>query len=731
MSPWKSKRAEMLPLADRQFVDSVCDQFEAAWRGGERPDMAAFLDIPAGPTREALFRELMALELDLRRELGECPDTVAFRERFPEFINVLDQSGTTSIRDVATVLGRGAVISVPEGFAGMAHALSAAGYEIVDELGRGGMGVVFRARQVALNRDVALKVIRDAGFASDQERQRFRNEAEAVAQFDHPGIVTVYEVGCCRGLDYFSMQLVDGVSLDRRIEMFRGDPRAAARLVATVAEAVHHAHQRGILHRDLKPANILLDERGQPHVTDFGLARRLDPNYSGDGHVTLSGAILGTPSYMSPEQAAGVKGAITTAADVYGLGAVLYAVLTGRAPHAGSSVLETLDLVRDAHAEPPSKINPRVPRDLEVVCLKCLEKDPKRRYPSARELADDLSRWLSGQPVSARPVGPITRFVLWGRRHPLPTALAALLAISLFGGFGLVTWKWVEADREASKKAKLVAYLTRDLLDQSSAEVNRREDNLTLRELLDRTSAKIGVDFQNQPELEAVIRETIGSAYLSLGEYERAEPHLVSAVKLDTEWHGAGAAATIAAQTKLASLWFEAGRASDAKLLLHRVLDLARRTLSAVHPETLEVEARLGGLLRSEHRFDEAEPLLRHSLDTRRRVLPPDHVDTLRSVHDLCMLMIDQERFDEAEALALEYEHGIRCARGPKHPDNIGALAKRGLIRELRGRPDEAEPFYRNAVDEARRILGPDHPRTLAAASEHARVVADVNRDRN
>ena len=286
-------------------------------------------------------------------------------------------------------------------------------YEIHHELGRGGMGVVYLARQVTLNRQVALKMIRVGVLAGDVELRRFQNEAEAVAQLDHPGIVPVYEVGEHEGQKYFSMKLVEGGSLADRLDDYKNGPRAAAKFVAEAAEAVHHAHLRGILHRDLKPANILIDDQSRPHVTDFGLARKVE----GDSELTQSGAILGTPAYMAPEQASGRRRAVTTASDVYGLGAILYALLTSRAPFGGDSVVETLDAVRTRPPELPSRLNAKLSQDLEVVCLKCLEKDPQRRYPSAQALAEDLRRHLAGEPILARPVGAAERAWMWCRRE--------------------------------------------------------------------------------------------------------------------------------------------------------------------------------------------------------------------------------------------------------------------------------------------------------------------------
>ena len=271
-------------------------------------------------------------------------------------------------------------------------------YELLEEIARGGMGVVYKARQVKLNRIVALKMILSGQFASENDVRRFHQEAEAAANLDHSGIVPIYEIGEHDGRPYFSMKLITGGSLAERLPELRGRPRQAAALIAGVAHAVHHAHQRGILHRDLKPANVLLDEQGQPLVSDLGLAKSIQS----ESKLTHTGVVVGTPAYMPPEQAAAQK-EITTAADIYSIGAILYEALTGQTPHLGDTPVETLRKVMEEGATPPRDLDRTIPRALELICLKCLQRDPNQRYSSAGALADDLESWLAGEPISARP----------------------------------------------------------------------------------------------------------------------------------------------------------------------------------------------------------------------------------------------------------------------------------------------------------------------------------------
>jgi TolB-like protein/Tfp pilus assembly protein PilF/predicted Ser/Thr protein kinase len=312
-------------------------------------------------------------------------------------------------------------------------------YELLEEIGRGGQGVVYRARQKSLNRTVALKVIGLGHWATEAHLRRFRLEAEAAASLNHPSIVPIYDIGERDGSCYFSMGLVEGGQLHEIVKQKPMLPRRAAELVAKLARTVHYAHERGILHRDIKPGNILLDAKGEPHLTDFGLARLVET----ESTVTRTLEVLGTPSYMAPEQAVGSKAQLTSATDVYGLGAVLYQLLTSHPPFAGGTTYETIRELLETEPRQPRVLNLKVDRDLSTICLKCLEKDPQRRYSSALALAEDLERWLKHEPIRARRAGILTRGKKWVQRKPAMAGLAAsliglLLAVCVIGVF---VWK--------------------------------------------------------------------------------------------------------------------------------------------------------------------------------------------------------------------------------------------------------------------------------------------------
>jgi serine/threonine-protein kinase len=308
-------------------------------------------------------------------------------------------------------------------------------YELLEEVGRGGQGVVFRARQKSLNRTVALKVISLGQWASKGHLKRFRREAEAAASLDHPSIVPIYEVGEREGACYFSMKFVEGGQLDEVVRRAPISIRQAAELITKVARTVHYAHEHGILHRDIKPGNILLDTKGEPQLTDFGLARLVEA----ESTVTRTMEVMGTPSYMAPEQAVGSNSAVSSVTDVYGLGAVFYQLLTGQPPFAGGTTYETIKLLLDTEPRPPRVLNPKIDRELSTICLKCLEKDPQRRYSSALALAEDLEHWLKHEPIRAKPSGLFTHAWKWIRRNPSTTVLVTLL-VAVAMGLGVTVW---------------------------------------------------------------------------------------------------------------------------------------------------------------------------------------------------------------------------------------------------------------------------------------------------
>jgi WD40 repeat protein/tRNA A-37 threonylcarbamoyl transferase component Bud32 len=431
-------------------LEGALEQFERAWLRGERPALEGYL--PAEPAyRRAVLVELACAELEFRLKAGEPARASDYLGRFPELaedaeaVRGLARTEFEFRRRAEPELSAGAFlrqfpqcpsdITLRDGF-GPADPLlpQVPGFEIVTVLGRGGMGVVYKARQPALKRFVALKMMLPGGPANAEERQRFRREAEAAARLQHPNVVQVFEVGEAAGVPYAALEFVDGGSLADRLRQAPVKPGEAAALVEVVSQAVHLAHARGVVHRDLKPANVLLTLAGVPKVADFGLARKID-----EAGQTQTGAVLGTPSYMAPEQAAGRGHAAGPAADIYSLGAILYECLTGRPPFKAATALETLQQVQTQ--EPPSvrALQPGCPRDLETICLKCLRKEPGQRYASARELAEDLRHFQAGEPIRARPTGAATKLVKWVRRRPTVAVLvavssAAVLAL-LVGGF--------------------------------------------------------------------------------------------------------------------------------------------------------------------------------------------------------------------------------------------------------------------------------------------------------
>jgi serine/threonine protein kinase len=500
-----------LSATEVHLVEQLCDRFEAAWKAGQRPRLEEHLGTVEGKLRTTLLRQLLPLDWEYRVRAGEQPRTADYEARFPENAGLIEAIG----RDVATaVLAQTPPVPGPPAATGPSPQ-QLGGYRILRRAGQGGMGVVYEAVQVSLGRRVALKVLPGASLADPVARERLWREALTTARLHHPNIVQIFEVGEHDGQPFLALEFVAGPILADRLRDAPQPPRGAAALVETLARAVHHAHEHGIIHRDLKPANILLhiskestedtentekeEEASKtmgggpesaaasssfsraswfvsrtgtwvscsPKIADFGLAHAV-----GGGDLTATGEILGTPGYMAPEQAWGKSEhqQVGPATDVYALGAILYEALTGRPPFQGATVLEALEQVRFQEPVPPSQLQPRVPRQLETVCLKCLRKEPRKRYASAQELAEDLQRFLRGKPIRARPVTTAEKLWRWGRRHPLA---AALLAAALLAPAVALTAQSLLATRLVRSSALESAAQQAELLEEANREYSR------------------------------------------------------------------------------------------------------------------------------------------------------------------------------------------------------------------------------------------------------------------
>src|SRR5262245_46107960 len=480
--------------------------------------------------REQQLDEVIAAYLAAIRA-GQAPDQEEWQTRYPDLATELAEffADRAQMERVARPLR--IAVSTTGGCGSQSEPQSNFGdYELLEELGRGGMGVVYKARQGRPSRIVALKMVRAGQLASITDVRRFQAEAEAAASLDHPHIVSIYEVGECQGQHYFTMKLIEGGSLAHALAQRNSEFRIQnsevagnARLLSAVARAVHYAHQRGILHRDLKPANIVLDANGQPYVTDFGLAKQV----TGENTTTQTGAIVGTASYMAPEQAAGSK-SLTTAADVYSLGAILYELLAGRPPFRAATPLETLLQVREREPARVSAINPGVDRDLETICLKCLEKDASRRYGSAAALADDLDRWLAGEPIEARPVSAIERTLRRCRRNPAVTGLiAAVVLVGSIGIMGILSqWqvalaneqKAVANEEKANQNAATAQANAQQAKEKAQEATQQRDEAQRLQAEAQRQRDEVASLNERLQATQARLRRTLYAAHITLAQ---------------------------------------------------------------------------------------------------------------------------------------------------------------------------------------------------------------------
>ncbi len=574
------------------------------------------------------------------------------------------------------------------------------GYELLGVLGRGGMGIVYKARQVKADRVVAVKLMLHADHADRDARDRFDTEAQAVARLQHPNIVQVFEVGEAGGAPFFSLEFVPGGSLSKRIKESMLPPREAAALVGTLGRAMAYAHRAGILHRDLKPDNVLLTMSGEPKIADFGLARKLEA----DSRVTQAGRLFGTPSYMPPEQTTGDLDAVGPAADVYSLGAVLYELLTGRPPFVGANLWETIEQVRRAEPVAPHVLRPAVPRDLETICLKCLRKDAAARYESADALAEDLQRYLDGVPILARPTGPVERTVRWCRRNPWPTALVATLVVALAAS----TVAAVHI-REQGRISETRLSVYKDSVSTFVNEFPTLGDNVPLAgglrrdmlELVNRTlvesQGKASVGPANEHGMIALeLRK--GDLASSRFDYEKADEAYQLARRLAEDALQGNPKERDKAVGNLATILYEQARLALAQRRLSDAAELLERSV-ALRRQVADAPVS-GEILPAQANSDLARVLLRLSEVHRRK---GDAALALQAV-------------DEADARVAKASDGTLPPAKATQLDKARADAalERARALVLANKPDEARVHYAQGCDLLRAMIDPANPSPTA-----------------
>jgi serine/threonine protein kinase/tetratricopeptide (TPR) repeat protein len=622
-------------------------------------------------------------------------------------------ASVTTIRQTGTA-GNGKAQSVgrPGANPAEATAMSAAvpGYEILGELGRGGMGVVYKARHLKLNRIVALKMILARGYAGPGDRARFLAEAEVVAAVQHPHLVALLEYGEHQGQPFFTLEFLPGGSLAEKLQGIPQPAAAAVRLVEQLARGIHHAHTHGIVHRDLKPANVLFAEDGTPKITDFGLARR---QAEGTG-LTATGEVLGTPSYMAPEQAGGESKHAGPAADVYALGAILYECLTGRPPFRAATPVETVLQVVGQEPVSVRRLQPHTPADLATICHKCLQKEPHKRYASAAELADDVRRFLEDRPIRARRPSVVQRLRKWSRRHTgLMWAGVVLFTMATIASSSAAVLIWQEQKQtraqkeraeEAERQAQAISnFLQQDLLlqidfHQPTGGRLMADPNLTVKEALHRAAARVRERFHDRPVVEAAIRQTIGRVYRSVGENRLAVVHLERAVELRQTHLGPDHPDTLDSLETLATVYQFAGRLPDAIRLFELVLARRRATLGPDHEMTLITTNTLGEACRKAGQLDRALALIQDALAKKQATLGPDDVSTVNSIHDLGLVWRDLGQCEKAIGLLEKATQKLAVLEGPDHPDTLYSIANLSEAYRKAGRLDQADRWLRAAI---------------------------------
>lgn len=627
-----------------------------------------------------------------------------------------DGSGSLDTAHVHRELGRAAAEAIG---ADRSSPESIADYRIIRLIGRGGMGAVYEAEQDDPRRRVALKVVRP-GLFGREHRARFHHEAQVLGRLRHPGIAQIFEAGTDGegegGQPYFAMELVEGKPLLAYAEAAGLDTRARLELIALICDALHHAHQNGVIHRDLKPANILVEANGQPRILDFGVARSIDADIRTVTLQTELGQLVGTIPYMSPEQASGDPSALDTRSDIYALGVITYELLSGRLPY---SVGDTMihEAVRVIREEEPSRLG-TVDRayqgDIETIVSKTLEKEKERRYASAAELASDIRRYLKHEPIVANPPSASYRARKFVRRNPWAVAAAtvSVLGLLIFAATmtvqaGRIASERDRANREAVVSKRVSEFLTGlfEVSDPDRAQGN----SVTARELLDRGAAEIEAGLTEQPEVRAQLMATIGGVYYKLGLFPEAEPLYRASLDIREQTLGKAHSDTLGSMNNLGTLFMNQGRFTEAEPLYVVALAGRKRELGVEHPDTLTSINNLAILSRRLDRHDDAERLYREALAAQRRVLGSTHQDTARTMNNLSELYRIQGRISEAESFQIEALAARRQVLGTDHTETLSSMNNMAELFRMQGRFEDAGSMHRDSLEIKRRMFGDDN----------------------